>query len=790
MNERIPILGTYDYRLVTLSVLIAILASYAALDLAERVTANRGRARFAWLLGGAFAMGSGIWAMHYTGMLAFRLPVRVYYHLPTVLVSFLAAIAASWIALYEVSRERITALRIGVGSVLMGVGIATMHYTGMAAMRMAAMHHYHRGLWTLSVILAVVISTVGLLLIFYSRGESRSGVRKFGIAVVIGLAIPVMHYTGMAAASFTRTDLVPDLAWSADISSLASFAILAVAFVILASVVITSLVDRRLSAQRLILDDERTMLRALIDNIPDFMYVKDRHGRFVIANAHTASALGANNVEELLGKTDFDFFPREIATAFYADEQQVMRSEKPLFNREEKIVDRQGNTRHILTTKVPLRGAHGLVSGITGVGHDVTQRKRNEDALREAESKYRGIFDEAIVGIFQSTPDGRFLSVNRAMARIFGFASPEEMTASVADISRQVYVEPKRYNEFVMVMDRLGSMLSLECEAYRKDGSKIWITCSGRAVRENRVVVRYEGMAEDVTERRLMRSQLLQAQKLESIGQLAAGVAHEINTPTQFIGDNVRFLREAFQDLTRLMTSYEKLFAAAQVNAVSGEIIEEVAGALKGANPAYLIGEIPKAIEQTLDGVARVSTLVGAMKEFSHPGTKEKIPLDLNHAIASTITVARNEWKYVAELETDFDLSLPLISCQPGEFNQVVLNLIVNASHAIADVVEKGGPGKGKIKVQTLNCPDWAEIRVQDSGTGIPEKVRAQIFDPFFTTKEIGKGTGQGLSIARSVVVDKHNGSIHFETEEGKGTTFIIRLPKDGKALVARAGSA
>jgi two-component system, NtrC family, sensor kinase len=790
MNERIPILGTYDYRLVTLSVLIAILASYAALDLAERVTANRGRARFAWLLGGAFAMGSGIWAMHYTGMLAFRLPVRVYYHLPTVLVSFLAAIATSWIALYEVSRERITALRVGVGSVLMGGGIATMHYTGMAAMRMAAMHHYHRGLWTLSVILAVVISTVGLLLIFYSRGESRNGVRKFGIAVVIGLAIPVMHYTGMAAASFTRTDLVPDLAWSADISSLASFAILAVAFVILASVVITSLVDRRLSAQRLILDDERTMLRALIDNIPDFMYVKDRHGRFVIANAHTARALGANNVEELLGKTDFDFFPREIATAFYADEQQVMRSEKPLFNREEKIVDRQGNTRHILTTKVPLRGAHGLVSGITGVGHDVTQRKRNEDALREAESKYRGIFDEAIVGIFQSTPDGRFLSVNRAMARIFGFASPEEMTASVADISRQVYVEPKRYNEFVMVMDRLGSMLSLECEAYRKDGSKIWITCSGRAVRENRVVVRYEGMAEDVTERRLMRSQLLQAQKLESIGQLAAGVAHEINTPTQFIGDNVRFLREAFQDLTRLMTSYEKLFAAAQVNAVSGEIIEEVAGALKGANPAYLIGEIPKAIEQTLDGVARVSTLVGAMKEFSHPGTKEKIPLDLNHAIASTITVARNEWKYVAELETDFDLSLPLISCQPGEFNQVVLNLIVNASHAIADIVEKGGPGKGKIKVQTLNCPDWAEIRIQDSGTGIPEKVRAQIFDPFFTTKEIGKGTGQGLSIARSVIVDKHNGSIHFETEEGKGTTFIIRLPKDGKALVARAGSA
>lgn len=182
-----------------------------------------------------------------------------------------------------------------------------------------------------------------------------------------------------------------------------------------------------------------------------------------------------------------------------------------------------------------------------------------------------------------------------------------------------------------------------------------------------------------------------------------------------------------------------------------------------------------------------MSKLVAAMKEFSHPGTKEKTPLDLNHAIESTITVARHEWKYVAEVETDFDPSLSVISCHPGEFNQVILNLIVNAAHAISDVVGKDGSGKGKIKVQTQNCEDWVEIRVQDTGSGIPEKVRPRIFDPFFTTKEIGKGTGQGLAIARSVVVDKHHGTIHFETEEGKGTTFVIRLPKDGTELAAKA---
>jgi signal transduction histidine kinase len=222
---------------------------------------------------------------------------------------------------------------------------------------------------------------------------------------------------------------------------------------------------------------------------------------------------------------------------------------------------------------------------------------------------------------------------------------------------------------------------------------------------------------------------------------------------------------------------------------LSPEIVKDVAAAVEKANSGYLFEEIPKAIEQTLEGIARVSKIVSAMKEFSHPGTKEKIPLDINHAIESTITVASSEWKYVADLETDLDPKLPLISCLPGEFNQVILNLIVNAAHAIADVISKGGSEKGVIKIQTRFTDNSAEIRIQDSGTGIPEKVQARIFDPFFTTKEIGKGTGQGLAIARSVVVDKHGGTLHFETEDGKGTTFIIRLPHATQTLAATTTS-
>jgi signal transduction histidine kinase len=216
----------------------------------------------------------------------------------------------------------------------------------------------------------------------------------------------------------------------------------------------------------------------------------------------------------------------------------------------------------------------------------------------------------------------------------------------------------------------------------------------------------------------------------------------------------------------------------------------EVTAAVERADADYLALEIPKAIDQTLEGITCVSTLVSAMKEFSHPGTKEKTPLDLNRAIESTITVARNEWKYAADLETDLDPLLPMVSCHPGEFNQVILNLIVNAAHAIGDVSANGGPERGTIKVRTRNRPGYVEIRIQDTGGGIPENVQARVFDPFFTTKEIGKGTGQGLAIARSVVVDKHGGSIDFETEAGTGTTFVIRLPHDAETPVPTAAAA
>jgi len=283
--------------------------------------------------------------------------------------------------------------------------------------------------------------------------------------------------------------------------------------------------------------------------------------------------------------------------------------------------------------------------------------------------------------------------------------------------------------------------------------------------------------ASDITNRRHLESQLAQAQKLESIGQLAAGIAHEINTPTQYVGDNTRFLKEAFEDMNRALKSYDQLFNAVKKNAISDHLIQEVEKVIQKTDLIYIMEEIPTAIEQTLEGLARVTKIVRSMKEFSHPGADEKTTVDINSALENTITVARNEWKYVAEVKTDFEANLPLVACLPGELNQVFLNIIINAAHAISDASEDGSGKKGIITASTRSNRNSVEIRISDTGQGIPEDIQPRIFDPFFTTKEVGRGTGQGLAISHTVIVEKHGGSISYETELGKGTTFIIQLP-------------
>ncbi len=375
--------GSYDYRLVTLSVLIAVFASYAALDLAGRVTSANGRVRLLWLSGGAFAMGIGIWSMHYIGMLALRLPIPVQYDWPTVLFSLLAAILASSIALFVVSRQKMGLVRALVGSLFMGGGIAAMHYTGMAAMRLPAMCHYSPGLVTLSVVLAIVISFVALLLTFYFRGEtSAGGWKKATSALVMGAAIPVMHYTGMAAASFTLHPLSDrSLTRAVGISSLGVAGIIVVTFMVLGLAVLTSLLDRRFSVQARELEASEERYRAFMNNIPAIALIKDNQGRILYINEPMARIYNIN-LEDVRGKHLADWIPEEIARRIRAHDQEVISSKRAL-TFEEVVPTPDGVPHHWLAFRFPIKGPGGeLLVGTVGV--DITDRKLAEAALNDA----------------------------------------------------------------------------------------------------------------------------------------------------------------------------------------------------------------------------------------------------------------------------------------------------------------------------------------------------------------------------------------------------------------------
>lgn len=281
----------------------------------------------------------------------------------------------------------------------------------------------------------------------------------------------------------------------------------------------------------------------------------------------------------------------------------------------------------------------------------------------------------------------------------------------------------------------------------------------------------------DITTQKDLQVQLVQAQKLESIGQLAAGIAHEINTPAQYVSDNTRFLRDQFQGLLRVLDEHSRALDPAAGQLSWPERRDAMAKTLHEVDYDFVRREVPLAIEQSLEGLGRITTIISAMKDFSHPGSEHKESTNLNRAIESTITVCRNRWKYTADLELAFDPSLPLVPCLLAELNQVILNLVVNAADAIEERY-KGQNKKGKIRVSTRHTdPDWVEVRVEDDGPGIPDSLRERIFDPFFTTKEVGRGTGQGLTICRNVIVHKHAGSLDFVSQPGIGTTFVVRLP-------------
>ncbi len=407
---------------------------------------------------------------------------------------------------------------------------------------------------------------------------------------------------------------------------------------------------------------------------------------------------------------------------------------------------------------------------------EIAHLKKMKNELDNSQKEFNTLFDNIQEGFYRLDQESKLVMANPVFLKILGYEHFDQIKGDEIILH---YHNPDDRATLLDVISKTGKLSAYEVNLKHKSGRVVTVLVNAY-IRKDQTdnPIGIEGTIVDISERKHLESELLQAQKLESIGQLAAGIAHEINTPIQYVGDNIQFMKEAFEDLTQVIEPLKEVLSKAKENKLKTIDIEQMKETIEDADIEFLVEEVPAAISQSLEGVGHVSRIVKSMKAFSHPGSDTKEMADINQAIENTVTVAKNEWKYAADLELDLDKSLPSIPCFPGEINQVILNMIINASHAISEGLSKSADSKGKIIVQTKNFKNHIHIVIQDNGPGISEKIKNKIFDPFFTTKEVGKGTGQGLAISHSVVVDKHGGEIFLETQPGIGTSFILRLPK------------
>lgn len=389
------------------------------------------------------------------------------------------------------------------------------------------------------------------------------------------------------------------------------------------------------------------------------------------------------------------------------------------------------------------------------------------------------MLDHIDIVVFRADLAGghRFLFASRMLETLTGYPRADFIEAGknwmdLVHAGDREYVQ-KKYQQCL----EQGTAVNVEYRLIRADGGEI--NLQEHLGKPDGVTRQADGWIIDNSERKRVQVNLERTQMLQSIGRLSAGIAHEINTPIQFIGDNIKFLSDSFGQVNHILELYEEMenARAEKLDGRAPELLEQIQKMRTDIDLSFLVNEIPQAIEQSLEGIKRVSTMLSAMRDFSHMDERRVTSVDLNKVIKSTAVISRNEYKYIADILLELDENLPRVTCCQDDMNQVFLNLIVNAAHSIADKISDEKNKRGTITIRSFVQEDEVVVSIGDTGMGIPPEIQEHIFEPFFTTKEFGRGTGQGLCITRSIVVEKHKGRLDYETRVGKGTTFNIYLP-------------
>lgn len=510
-----------------------------------------------------------------------------------------------------------------------------------------------------------------------------------------------------------------------------------------------------------------------VRHLPGAWWVKDGDGVYLYANRATEENLGCPP-DGVVGKTDFDLVPPEAAEVFRQHDQQVLRTGENL-----EVFEHMPGAHGALRSWYSAKFVLGLSEPRRTAGFAI-DISRLTQAKTDMEGMLQQILDAISDMVMVKGPHSKLEWANKAFLTTYGMTM--EQLKGLVDAP---FCEPDLTLQYVkddLHVFATGLTLEIPEEPMMRHDGKL-LTChtvKSPIFDASGKVIKTVGVIRDTTERKHLELELRQAQKLESVGRLASGIAHEINTPIQYVGDQTHFLRSAFTDLVAMAELYRAFVRKVEAGEASATDFAALHAAEEELDVDYMVTGVPVALEAIQEGAARVATLVRAMKDFGHPDGGERRSVDINRALDATVKISANETRQVADVVLDLG-DIPEVLAYASELNQVFLNLLINASHAIADVHERTGK-RGTITITTRCAGDSVVISIADTGAGIPEALHSKIFDAFFTTKEVGKGTGQGLAIARSIVIEKHKGSLTFDTKLTQGTTFYIKLPTGAPA--------
>ena len=516
------------------------------------------------------------------------------------------------------------------------------------------------------------------------------------------------------------------------------------------------------------LTERNQLFEVITENAADMIAVTDCAGNQLYNSPAYQTVLGYS-LEELKATSSVEqIHPEDRQRVREAAEKARLTGRGERL--EYRIRHKNGTWRTMESVATAIPNEAGQVEKLVIVNRDITERERAEETKNRSDQLFRSIAENSADLIAVVDKDGHRIYNNPTYERLLGYTQEElKHTVSFQQIHPDDRPMVTRAAERAL---KTGVGQIVEYRMQRKDGTYVTLESHGSFIRDSRGEIEASVIsARDISDRRMA----MQNEKLSAIGQLAAGIAHEINTPVQYVSDNIAFLSDIWNQIDAAMAF---CLAPAHASVTSDS---RPSGAVTSAGPPeewdWLRQEVPKAISQSLEGIRRMSKILGAMRRFSHTGGGEREQVDLNEALDATLTIVQNQIKHIADVQTDYQTNLPRLECYADEMNQVFLNLIVNATHAIREASKKQARERGKLTIRTRQIDDDVQIEIQDNGTGIPLPACARIFEPFFTTKQVGEGTGQGLAICHDIVVRKHHGNIWFDTELDRGTTFFIRIP-------------